>query len=175
MSTLLLPPYLASTSWAQRKLQPKSLTTRDYTRTVIESNNPDGMTLTVPIKGGASIVKRLKPTQVNISNHGDWTRIHLGAIEAAYGREPYFQHLFPEIASIITNYPENLAKMNVLLMTIMLDFVGYEKEIEKIETLRQTNPGRVSDIAKRLETKINTSHSFLEPLFRFGPESIFLL
>ncbi|MDE6022224.1 MAG: hypothetical protein K2G13_01855, partial [Muribaculaceae bacterium] len=85
MSPLLLPPYLASTSWVQRKLQPKSLTTRDYTRTVIESNNPAGMTLTVPIIGGASAVKRLKPIRVCISGHGDWTSIHLGAIEAAYG------------------------------------------------------------------------------------------
>lgn len=101
----IIPPYLASTAWLQGKVKARLLKTRDYTRTIIESNSFEGMVLTVPVAGGSSAAKRLKPSQLEISDHGDWTRIHLGAIEAAYGREPYFQHLFPEIASAINHYP----------------------------------------------------------------------
>ncbi|MDE6633469.1 MAG: WbqC family protein [Muribaculaceae bacterium] len=171
----IIPPYLASTVWLQGKVSPLLLKTRDYTRTLIESNNPQGMVLTVPIVGGSSAAKRLRPEDLEISDHGDWTRIHLGAIEAAYGKEPYFVHLFPEIASVINHYPQHLATLNVLLMEKMMDFLGYRDAIEEIKKLRNENPDRCGDIAKRLETKINPAHSFLEPLFRLGPDSIFLL
>lgn len=170
-----ISPYLASTAWVQRKIDPKSLKTRDYTRTLIDSNSPEGMVLTVPVVGGSSAAKRLNPSQLEISGHGDWTRIHLGAIEAAYGREPYFQHLFPEIASVIGHYPQHLAHLSVLLMDKMMDFLGYADAIEGIRNLREANPERCKEIATRLESKINPRHSFLEPLFRLGPDSIFLL
>ena len=171
----IIPPYLASTAWLQGKVSSSSLKTRDYTRTLIESNNPEGMILTVPIVGGSSAAKRLKPENLEISDHGDWTRIHLGAIEAAYGKEPYFVHIFPELASVIVNYPQHLALLNVLLMGKMMDFLGYRDTIEEIKKLRDKNPVRYENIAKRLESKINPAHSFLEPLFRLGPDSIFLL
>ena len=171
----IITPYLASTAWLQDKVTALSLKTRDYSRTIIESNSPEGMVLTVPVVGGSTAAKRLKPSQLEISDHGDWTRIHLGAIEAAYGREPYFPHLFPEIAIVIEHYPQHLASLNVLLMEKMMDFLGYNDAIEEIKKLRDANPERCGNIAKRLETKIKPSHSFLEPLFRLGPDSIFLL
>ncbi len=171
----IIPPYLPSAVWLQGKVPAKSLKTRDYTRTLIESNSPEGMILTVPVVGGSSAAKRLKPEQLEISGHGDWTRIHIGAIEAAYGKEPYFQHLFPEIADIIEHYPKHLATLNVLLMDKMMDFIGYRDSIEEIKKLREANPARCHDIARRLESKIHPLHSFLEPLFRLGPDSIFLL
>lgn len=161
--------------WMQGKIDRKGLKTRDYTRTLIESNAPEGIVLTVPVVGGSSAVKRLKPEQLEISGHGDWTRIHLGAIEAAYGREPYFQHLFPEIAVLLTDYPQQLARLNVLLMEKMLDFIRYAHTVGDINNLRETNPERCQAITRRLESKIDPTHSFLEPLFRLGPDAIFLL
>ncbi len=171
----IIPPYLASTTWLQGRATSSTLKTRDYTRTLIESNNPEGIVLTVPIAGGSSAAKRLKPESLVISDHGDWTRIHLGAIEAAYGKEPYFVHLFPEIASAIEQYPQLLSSLNVVLMEKMMAFIGYNDAIRDITLLRMGNPGRCHDITRRLKSKINPDHSFLEPLFRLGPDSIFLL
>ncbi len=171
----VIPPYLPSTVWLQGKILQNALKTRDYTRTLIESNSPEGMVLTVPVVGGSSAAKRLKPQQLEVSDHGDWTRIHLGAIEAAYGKEPYFPHLFPDISEAIAHYPQQLASLNVLLLDKMMDFIDYTDAIEEIGKLRETNSKRCIDIAQRLESKINPLHSFLEPLFRLGPDSIFLL
>lgn len=169
------PPYLASTDWVQGKVGSRTLKTRAYTRTLIESNSATGMVLTVPVVGGSSAVKRLTPEKLEVSGHGDWTRIHLGAIEAAYGREPYFQHVFPELGAIIADYPQHLVRLNVLLMEKMMDFIGYADSIEDIRNLRASNPERCAAIARRLESKIDPTHSFLEPLFRLGPDAIFLL
>lgn len=168
-----IPPYLASLLWVQGKAgAPK---TREYTRTLIESNSPEGMVLTVPVVGGASAVKRLKPSGLEVSDHGDWTRIHLGAIEAAYGREPYFQYLFLELAPVIAAHPQQLARLNVLLMERMMRFIRYRENIAEIRRLRESNPERCADIARRLEAKVDPRHSFIEPLFRLGPDAIFLL
>lgn len=169
------PPYLASTRWIREKGNSFNIKSRDYTRTLIESNSAGGIVLTVPVAGGSSAVKRLTPEKLNISGHGDWTRIHLGAIEAAYGREPYFQHLFSDIASVIENYPEHLSLLNVMLMTRMLEFVDYRDSITEIEKFRKSHPRRCIEITARLQSYINLDHSFLEPLFRLGPDAIFLL
>lgn len=170
-----LPPYLPSTLWMQGKADRKNLKTRDYTRTRIESNAAEGMVLTVPVVGGSSAAKRLKPEDLEVSGHGDWTRIHLGAIEAAYGREPYFMHIFPEIASVIGSHPQHLGHLNVVLMEKMMRFLGYADAIEDIRALRKTKPERCTAIARRMESKVDPCHSFLEPLFRLGPDAIFLL
>lgn len=168
-----MPPYLASTAWLQGNTG--TLKARDYTRCVIESNSQEGMVLTVPVIGGSSSVKRLRPVQLGISEHGDWTRIHLGAIEAAYGREPYFQYLFPDIADIISAHPQQLTTLNVLLLEKMMAFIGYREQIVHIAGLRESHPERFAAIVRRLESKIAPEHSFLEPLFRLGPDAIFLL
>lgn len=171
----IIPPYLASTAWLQGKIAPDSIKTRYYTRSLIESNSPEGMVLTVPVVGGSSAVKRHQPNQLEISGHGDWTRIHLGAIEAAYGREPYFIHFFPQISSIIEKYPKHLATFNVVLMNEMMDLVGFKDASEEIKKFKEDHPERFKNIFQRLESKINPDHSFLEPLFRLGPDAIFLL
>lgn len=173
--TITPPPYLPSTLWMKTKNGGRPLPARDYTRTLIACNRPGGMVLTVPVAGGASAVKRGDIRSLEISDHGDWTRIHLGAIEAAYGKCPYFQHLFPEIAEHIVAYPESLALLNLTLLSDMLSFLDYDREIDALESLASENPGRCARIKSRLEAKTDASFSFLQPLFQFGKDAIFLL
>lgn len=175
MTPETIPPYLASTLWLQGRVNHKQLKTRDFTRTLIDSNSSEGIVLTVPIVGGSSAVKRLMPEDLEVSAHGCWTRIHLGAIEAAYGREPYFQHLFPQIAEVVECCPQQLARLNVLLYEKMMEFLDYSATIGDVRKLRESNPERCADITRRLEAKINTAHSYIESLMRFGRDAIFLL
>ncbi|MDE6342830.1 MAG: WbqC family protein [Muribaculaceae bacterium] len=168
-------PYLASTIWMRSRGKGMSLQGRDYTRTLVGSNRAEGQVLTVPVEGGSSAVKRGPVSSLRVSGHGDWPRIHLGALEAAYGKEPYFAHLFPEIAEVIADYPESLTELNGRLLGVMLSFAGYADEIEHLRSLRLRHPLRVAGIAGRLEAGCDISHSYLEPLFRFGRDAIFLL
>lgn len=173
-----MPPYLPSLEWLVRNCADSSnplMKTREYTRTLIESNSPEGMVLTVPVVGGSSAAKRLNPEQLEISSHGDWTRIHLGAIEAAYGREPYFQHFFPGIAGIIADYPPVLEDMNRRLLSDMLLCVSYKENIHELKEMKTLHTARYTDIRNRLMKNVNPSHSFIEPLFRLGRDALFLL
>lgn len=168
-------PYLPSLLWMRTRGEGLEMKTRDYTRTRIWSNTPGGMTLTVPVAGGSSAAKRLPPDRLTISGHGDWTRIHLGALDAAYGKEPYFQHLFPAMAMRIECYPEKLTELNAALLAAMLEFLDYDNEMPGVLALENAHPERFRSIAERLWRGIDPIHSFLEALFRYGRDAIFLL
>lgn len=170
-----MPPYLPSLKWVRDNGSSLSMPTREYCRTLVQSNSPEGMVLTVPVVGGSSSVKRLRPWQLAISSHGDWTRTHLGAIEAAYGKEPYFQHFFPEIADVIATYPPLLADLNRKLFSLLLAGMNYEENAKDIKKFRVCHPKRYENISSRLFSKIDMDHSIIEPLFRLGPDLIFLL
>lgn len=169
------PPYLPSLEWIRCPDAFASMPARQYSRSLIESNSPGGMVLTVPVVGGASAAKRLKPWQLEISGHGDWTRIHLGALDAAYGREPYFGHFFPLIAPLVGHYPPMLADLNKALIDTVLNSVGYSESREEMLRFRGRSPLRFESIRDRLMSKINPRHSLVEPLFRLGPDILFLL
>lgn len=171
-----LPPYLPSTAWCRSGEKPCMVQSgRFLTRTRIWSNAPEGLVLTVPVEGGSAAVKRLDPHALRISAHGDWTRIHLGAIEAAYGKEPYFQHFFPEIAEIISRYHSELETLNKSLLSTILQISDYEAQIEGILCLRKEYSSRFNAIEQRLLTGIDPEHSLIEPLFRYGKDIIMLL
>lgn len=174
--TIGFPPYLPTTVWCRGGEMPCKVNHgRFLTRTRIWSNAPGGMVLTVPVEGGATAVKSQKPHMMRISGHGDWTRIHLGAIEAAYGKEPYFQHFFPEIAEIITRYPTELEALNRSLLSAILRLSDYDDQIEGIVDLRKEFPNRLDAIESRLLTGIVPEHSVIEPLFRYGKDVILLM
>lgn len=171
-----IPPYLPSTAWCRKMKKPDTARFgRTITRTLVTSNAPGGQVLTVPIVGGSAAVKRDDPHSFRISSHGDWTRIHLGAMEAAYGKEPYFQHFFPEIAGIIGVFPPELETLNRRLLEAMLRQTGYADEIDGIRRMRMRTPKRFASIERRLIAGIDMEHSMIEPLFRYGKDTLFML
>lgn len=154
------------------------LSPRDYTRTLIESNTPEGMVLTVPVIGGSSMVKKGKVAEFRISDHGDWTRIHLGALDAAYGREPFFQHLFPILEEEYpkdSDTPERLMAFNQTLWQKMKGFIRVDEVMSEWSAVSETELRRYASFRDRMMQRIDPRHSFVEPLFRFGPDAVFLL
>lgn len=171
-----LSPYLPSLTWMQADEAGRAgMSPRDFSRTLVASNSPGGMVLSVPVVGGAPALKRLKPVQLQVSSHGDWPRVHLGAIEAAYGREPFFQHLFPGMAEIIIHYPASLAEMNARLLSALLEDVDFYRNIADIRGMREAHPARFADIRQRMMRGVDPSRSVVEAFFRFGPDVAFLL
>lgn len=168
-------PYLPSLQWAATEGAGATLRPRDYTRTLIESNTPGGQLLTVPVEGGASEVKRGDVGNFKISDHGDWIRIHCGALEAAYGREPFFQHIFPGLSSIIEHHGESLMGMNSAILLHLYDTVEYDEEREEMIRFKESHRARWDSIRERLLRQTDPTHSIAEPLFRFGKDTLFLI
>lgn len=131
-----------------------------------------GVSLTVPVAGGARLLRGLKPgaqEPPRVSLHGDWPRAHLGALEAVYGRAPFFQHFFPPLAALIADPPETLFALNAAIDAEIRRAVGFRLLSGAVVT------PAVAAEARRLRALADPQVSMLDPLFRFGPEAIFLL
>lgn len=85
---------------------------------------PNGkQNLTVPLVGETH--NMITPmSEVLISEHGNWRRLHWGALYSAYGRTPYFDHIAPDLEAIIVNaHQTHLLELNMQLQQLIVDFM----------------------------------------------------
>lgn len=80
-------------------------------------------TLTIPlVKPVTGSVATLK--DLVISEHGDWRRIHWGALFSAYGKSPFFDYIADELHSIYENQGiTNLYDFNKAIHNLVVDFL----------------------------------------------------
>lgn len=84
---------------------------------------PNGVqTLTVPIVkmpyGEPFAVKNIQ-----ISEHGDWRRIHWGAIFSAYGKSPFFDYFAPDLHALFEHGDRWLIDFDRELFTLITSFL----------------------------------------------------
>lgn len=163
----LTVPFAASAAWYRRyyllggrELPPPG---RDAARTLIRGN-AEPLRLSIPVEGGAARLKH-PGADPAISPHGNWRALHLGAWNAAYGRTPFFIHLFPEIEAIYASIPDGapISRLNSafhLLATHWLD-----------EGAAHPLPPRCLPRADELAAAISPHFSIFDAIFRFGIET----
>ncbi|MBD5208214.1 MAG: WbqC family protein [Bacteroidales bacterium] len=140
----------------------------------VRSRIAGGERLSVPVAGGASALKRGGDLQ--ISQHGRWQDVHLGALRAVYGRTPWFIHLFPEIERIYNCFSEGrMADFTGELHKLVLHWIGDEATLNAAMEMHCNQPERFEAIASELSKGIDPELSVLDALFRLGPDVIFLL
>ena len=86
-------------------------------------DGPNGaQTLTVPLVGSTN--NMMTPlSHVLISEHGDWRRLHWGALFSAYGRSPYFDYVADDLSRVIHGKQHYLHEFNRQLHEIIVDFM----------------------------------------------------
>ena len=86
-------------------------------------DGPNGVqTLTVPLVGSTN--NMMTPLRdVLISEHGDWRRLHWGALYSAYGRSPYFDYVADDLYRVIYGTQRHLHEFNAELHALIVDFM----------------------------------------------------
>ena len=86
-------------------------------------DGPNGVqTLTVPLVGSTN--NMITPLRdVLISEHGDWRRLHWGALYSAYGRSPYFDYVADELSRVIHGQQRYLHEFNEQMHRLVVDFM----------------------------------------------------
>ena len=174
-----MPPYLPTlrwyAAWSRAKAEglsesvaimtANSLTGvkgKDFARTRLP-----GQVLSVAIEGGAARLKKgAWPEFLRISLHGNWPHVHLGAIEALYGRSPYYQHLAGDIRLILSDPPERLYLLNSWMHHIISSWI----QIAPPEAAK-----RAESRGKELLAKADPNLSVIDAIMRLGPEVSLLL
>ena len=108
-------------------------------------DGPNGLqTFTVPLVGSTN--NMMTPLRdVLISEHGDWRRLHWGALFSAYGRSPYFDYVADDLSRVIHGQQRYLHDFNAQLHQVVVDFMDLpintcygagEKGVENVVDLR---------------------------------------
>ena len=86
-------------------------------------DGPNGVqTLTVPLVGSTN--NMMTPLRdVLISEHGDWRRLHWGALYSAYGRSPYFDYVADDLYRIVYGSQHYLHEFNAQLHELIVEFM----------------------------------------------------
>lgn len=158
----MVKPYLPSLEWYRSGAVPRRLN-----RTGLRG----GQLLTVPICGGISVVKHADPASWIISDHGDWRRIHWGAIESTYSRTPFFSHYAPRLHEIIFATHPCFADLSEALDAEIRRCLG----IDTVLPLLSSPTPLIRGYAAQLWADADPQLSVMDPLMRLGPDAIFLL
>ena len=185
---VIFPPYLASATWyaiwlgnridnggdiseaviTANKLSAKE---RDFARTKIR-NNDAVLLLSAAVEGGAGKLKDKRNIgNICLSDHGDWRRTHMAAIEASYGRAPFFSHIIGGLHDIyadfrITKLEEFNLKFHSLLVKFLLDNIDFSRiNLFKAEPV-------LCERGKEIAENIKPEISALDAVINFGPEAI---
>ncbi|MEF9923486.1 MAG: WbqC family protein [Muribaculaceae bacterium] len=139
-------------------------------------------TLTIPI------VKPIKGSltplnEIRISTHGDWERIHWGALFSAYGKSPFFEYIESDLHKLYMNHSNWIIDFNESLHNLIIDFLDFPIKTERVDVSHIIEKG--SDIAPIKDVEYyqlwKSRHGFLsnlsilDLLMNTGRESIFIL
>lgn len=92
---------------------------------ILGPNGPQA--LVVPIQGRN---KKQALGEVRISYEESWLRVHLNSLQTAYRAAPYFDHVYPEIESILLKKPELLLDLNLELVRYFIKRLRLDAEVK---------------------------------------------
>ncbi len=80
-------------------------------------------TLTLPlVKPIAGVLQSV--SDVELSEHGDWRRVHWGALFSAYGKSPFFEYIADDLLAVYENHDiKDLLSFNTAIHNIIVDFL----------------------------------------------------
>lgn len=188
LGPVCFPPYAASAGWyavwldafLRDRHHPVGQTNfslclkgKDFARTKIRRSGGSGI-LSVPIAGGAhSLGRAAAILNARLSDHGDWRRIHLGALDATYGRTPFYPHLGPELRDAIASGSSSLADFNWKVHRVLASFIlsGLQRSEDGREYPPVLLTGNAEERATEIALMMDPELSVIDALMRFGPET----
>lgn len=148
-----------------------SVSGKDFSRCRIAGPQGDLM-LSVAVEGGAKMLKQRRNLAVAmLSEHGNWHHVHIGALEAAYGRAPYYIHYMPALRDAILAGGLSLRDFNMRLHKEIVRMLGADTALHMNVGMDEAWRSRGEEVAKTISPGL----SVVDALMRFGPETILAL
>ena len=116
-------------------------------------DGPNGIqTLTVPLVGSTN--NMMTPLRdVLISEHGDWRRLHWGALFSAYGRSPYFDYVADDLSRVVHGSQRYLHEFNAQLHEVIVEFMDLPLTTRYIDGVGKGELEPVTDLRGRIAMK----------------------
>lgn len=198
MNVLLSTTYFGPIQWYQKLYRAdeariercESFQKQTYRNRCIIATTQGLQPLTVPVERGTSPLI----SDVRISDHGDWRRLHWNALQSAYGESPFFEFyeddllpFFEPSWEYLFDYNEAIRQKMCELLDIQLhvsftnDFVK-EAAGDFRNAIRPKQPAPDPNFKPRPYYQVysqkygfQSNLSILDLLMNMGPESVFYL
>lgn len=182
------PPYLSDAGWYGNWLRNLAAFLNDrkavsnanagmnnpklFTRAIFYTPTGREILLSIPIEGGGRQSRNfLNLENLRLSGHGNWRKSHLKAIEAVFGRYPFFSHIFDLISQIYENTEiQTLKDFNLSFHNSIKDFLLSGLSQEEINLLPRNHV--LLERGKELAREFAANKSMLYPLMQYGKEAI---
>lgn len=150
---------------------------KSFTRTHILFTSGEQLSLSIPVEGGSSALKHSAPASLIVSGHGNWPRNHIGSLETAYSRSPYYTHLAPGIEQILTTAPgKSLGEVADELHSMVCRMLGVPEIIGQLQESIRSTPERIYQISAYAGRLIaDKEAAFIGTLSNLGPDALFPL
>lgn len=155
-------------AFANRQL----VTPKEFGRFEISDVKGRPVRLSLAIEGGG---RRLRTwsflEEAMLSEHGDWRKNHLGALEACLGRKPYFIELFALINHIYLDKNINcLRDFNSAIFECIYSFLMQKMNPCNLSVFHERK--EISERGCEIAKNINPTFSSLQILTEIGKESL---
>lgn len=133
----------------------------DYNaRNRIKDNKGDSLLLSVPVDSKGFLDRSIKDMKIK---PGNWQRKHLGSIEHAYKKAPFFDDYYPGLQKIISNEYQHLVDLDFDLLKLLLGYLGLTN-VDLVKASEIDISGKKSELVLDMCTKLHAS------LFIFGQQ-----
>lgn len=109
--------------------------------------------LTIPIEKTFHTSKTFMK-DIIISNHGEWRRIHWGALFSAYGKSPFFEYIEEDLYNLYQKSYKWLLDFNMSLHNLVVDFMDIPV---KTYLLEKDHKETDIDLRKKVGEKLTDS------------------
>ena len=87
---------------------------------IMGANGPQALTVPVEhIDAAGGIVMQ----DLRIAEHGDWRRVHWGALFSAYGKTPFFEYVADDLKAVYDSHHKWLIDFNMALHNVIVEFL----------------------------------------------------
>lgn len=126
---------------------------------IIGANGTQNLTLPLIKPSGGSLITS---KDLFISEHGDWRRIHWGALFSAYGKSPFFDYIADDLKSIYENQKlTRLMDFNMAIHNLIVDFLDLPIELSVCDEIPTEN---ISDLRRKVGEKHADNLTFIHDI-----------
>ncbi|MCH5227038.1 MAG: WbqC family protein [Muribaculaceae bacterium] len=145
---------------------------REFGRYSLVTSGGPIVTLPIAVKGGGRQLRDFGSiSRLQLSEHGNWRKTHLGAIEANMGRAPFYRNLEPALSRVYRDTSlSSLRDFNLAIFRTLLSFLLGDISFEELNQF-YGNPV-LKTRGEEIAECIIPEHSILPALATYGRETL---
>lgn len=148
---------------------------KEFGRYSLQDSRDGIITLSLAVEGGGRQLRSLDKIEgAKLSEHGDWRRNHLGAIEACLGRKPFFRDMEEALIKVYSDIElSSLKSFNTAIYKTILSFLIGEMEPSELSLFSRKEA--LKNRGEEIALELNPDISILQALANHGRETLLAL